>query len=111
MQDYMNKVKKAVGYIRVSTKRQEESGIGLAWQTDEIRFAACQFGYLLDHIYEDTHTGRGNHSLVRRNGLQDAIDEARRESPCARSEDASAGVPLRALTFGSTLGNQVAEVA
>lgn len=79
MQVYMNKVKKAVGYIRVSTKRQEDSGIGLAWQTDEIRIAACRFGYLLDHIYEDTHTGRGNHSLVRRNGLQDAIDEARRE--------------------------------
>ena len=79
MQEPMKNVKKAVGYIRVSTKSQEVSGVGLGWQADEIRSAARQSGYVLDHIFEDTHTGRGSRSVVRRNGLQDAIDMARRD--------------------------------
>lgn len=79
MQEPMTNVKKAVGYIRVSTKSQEDSGIGLAWQADEIRSAARESGYVVDHIFEDTHTGRGTRSVVRRNGLQDAIDIASRD--------------------------------
>ena len=72
-------VKKAVGYIRVSTKDQDDSGVGLAWQAEEIRLAARQSGYVLDQIFEDAHTGRGSASVVRRNGLQDAIEIARRD--------------------------------
>lgn len=79
MQEYNSNVKKAVGYIRVSTQSQENSGVGLEWQAYEIRTAARRSGYVVDRIFEDTHTGRSSRSVVRRSGLQDAIDEALRE--------------------------------
>lgn len=69
----MGEVKKAVGYIRVSTKSQGESGVGLACQTDEIKSAARNSGYFVEQVFEDTHTGRGKRSALQRPGLQDAI--------------------------------------
>lgn len=77
----VEKLKKlAVGYIRVSIQEQAESGSGLKAQEDQIREWAASNAYTVDHIYEDTHTGKGPDSLIRRVGLQAAIKTAETEA-------------------------------
>ncbi|MCX7298952.1 MAG: recombinase family protein [Rhodobacterales bacterium] len=76
----VEKLKKlAVGYIRVSIQEQADSGSGLKAQEDQIREWSASHGYTVDHIFEDTHTGKGPDSLVQRLGLQDAIKTAETE--------------------------------
>jgi len=49
----MNINKKAVGYVRVSTKEQGEHGYSLEAQKEMIENYCRQFGYELVNIYED----------------------------------------------------------
>lgn len=48
-----------LGYIRVSTDQQADSGLGLAAQTDMIRGVALAYSYELVHIYEDAGYSAG----------------------------------------------------
>ena len=80
MEEFIREGGKAVGYVRVSTRSQGDSGVGLAWQAEEIMAAAHNFGYLVEQVFEDTHTGRGKRSALQRPGLQDTLEVARREA-------------------------------
>lgn len=66
-------MKKAVGYIRVSTEHQEKQGSGLAAQEAAIKAFAKADGYELITIERDVATGRGSGSISSRNGLRSAI--------------------------------------
>jgi DNA invertase Pin-like site-specific DNA recombinase len=70
--------KKALGYIRISTKHQEREP-SLDNQATLIREWAKLNGYDLLRTYEDVASGRRSGSAVRRHGLQQLIDEANRE--------------------------------
>lgn len=59
-----------VGYARVSTGEQWESGAGLAAQRDAIRNECTRRGWRLVAIYEDTASGK---SLAGRGGLEAAL--------------------------------------
>lgn len=59
----------AIGYIRVSTTGQEESGLGLDAQTAAIQDHADRRGIRLLRIYQDVESG-GKHD---RQGIQDAL--------------------------------------
>ena len=63
-------VKRAVGYVRVSTEDQGSSGAGLAAQRRAIRREARHREWKLVEIYEDVASGR---SMKRRPGLESAI--------------------------------------
>lgn len=71
--------RKVVGYIRVSTPQQEETTSSLAKQAKTIREWAALHGHELLSIYEDIGSGRVPGKLVRRGGLQMAIEDANRE--------------------------------
>ena len=64
----------AVGYVRVSTVGQGESGISLAAQKAAIQKFAEAMGYQLIEIYEDISSGFGAQSFYIREGLQAALD-------------------------------------
>jgi DNA invertase Pin-like site-specific DNA recombinase len=66
---------KAVGYIRVSTDEQADSGLGLDAQRAAIEGEISRRGWDLVNVYTDTASGR---SLTRRPGLEAAL--ARLES-------------------------------
>jgi DNA invertase Pin-like site-specific DNA recombinase len=70
---------RAVGYIRVSTDEQADSGLGLGAQRAAIEGEAARRGWDLVHIYTDTASGR---TLARRPGLEQALArlEARQAS-------------------------------
>lgn len=72
-------IRKAVGYIRVSTSKQETDTPSLDNQASRIREWAARHGYVLLGIYEDTASGRKEGSVARRPGLRQAITEANRE--------------------------------
>ncbi|MEX0754978.1 MAG: recombinase family protein [Actinomycetota bacterium] len=61
---------KAVGYIRVSTLDQEDSGLGLDAQRDAIQGEVSRRGWELVNVFTDTASGR---SLSRRPGLEEAL--------------------------------------
>src|SRR5206468_3689412 len=61
---------RAVGYIRVSTGEQAESGAGLEAQRDAIEAAAAVRGWGLLRIYEDAASGK---SMSGRKGLEAGI--------------------------------------
>lgn len=60
-----------IGYIRVSTDQQAESGAGMAAQRSAIRRQCEQHGWELAAIYEDN--GASAKSLKGRPGLSDAL--------------------------------------
>ena len=68
--------RKVIGYIRVSTEKQETDTPSLDNQANSIKEWAALNGYELLGTYEDTASGRPDGSAARRPGLQQAIDEA-----------------------------------
>jgi len=61
---------RVIGYVRVSTAEQAESGAGLRSQRDAIRAEATRRGWELAHIYADAASGK---SMTGRQGLQEAL--------------------------------------
>jgi DNA invertase Pin-like site-specific DNA recombinase len=71
------KLKDAVGYLRVSTKEQGRSGLGLAAQRDDIEAFGTREGFKVKAWHQDIQTGAGKDALLLRPGLAAALKEAR----------------------------------
>jgi DNA invertase Pin-like site-specific DNA recombinase len=68
----------AIGYVRVSTKAQGRSGLGLEAQHAAIaRFAAAE-GLSVAQVFEEVETGSGADALERRPQLAAALKSARK---------------------------------
>jgi DNA invertase Pin-like site-specific DNA recombinase len=67
----------AVGYLRVSTREQGRSGLGLAAQRMEIDAFALNEGFSIKSWHQDVQTGAGSDALLLRPGLAAALKEAR----------------------------------
>ena len=61
---------RAVGYVRVSTDEQADSGLGLDAQRAAIEAETARRGWELHGVYTDTASGK---TLSRRPGLEDAL--------------------------------------
>jgi DNA invertase Pin-like site-specific DNA recombinase len=70
---------RAIGYIRVSTDKQNDGDHALAQQAERVRQACIKHGFSQDKIYEDTGTAVGAHSLSHRPGLVEAFGRAELE--------------------------------
>lgn len=70
----------AVGYVRVSTKGQGNSGISLEAQKDAIMQFAHEMDYTLVEIFQDVASGVGARSFIKRDGLKAALDFAAHEN-------------------------------
>src|ERR1700734_1823137 len=70
-------MKAAVGYLRVSTREQGRSGLGLAAQRHDIETFAAKDGFLVQSWHQDIQTGAGKDALLLRPGLAAALKEAR----------------------------------
>ncbi|HQU69094.1 MAG TPA: recombinase family protein [Albidovulum sp.] len=68
----------AIGYTRVSTRRQAEEGNGLEAQAESLRNYAREHGYTLKGIREDTTSGNDRRALMDREDFRDAVKEAKR---------------------------------
>lgn len=66
----------AIGYLRVSTKRQGNSGLGIAAQRDAITKFAELEGLRVRKTFHDVETGKGDETLKRRPGLRAALEVA-----------------------------------
>ncbi|MBX4954742.1 recombinase family protein [Rhizobium lentis] len=69
--------KQAIAYIRVSTDKQGERGIGLEAQRAAIRTYADAAGVEIVEWFQDVASGRGEKSLELRDGLCRALEFAR----------------------------------
>jgi DNA invertase Pin-like site-specific DNA recombinase len=69
-------MKAAIGYLRVSTREQGRSGLGLAAQRNEIEAFGTREGFAIRSWHQDVQTGAGADALVRRPGLAAALKEA-----------------------------------
>jgi len=67
----------AIGYLRVSTREQGRSGLGLAAQRHEIEAFALREGFAVKAWHQDVQTGAGADALLLRPGLAAALKEAR----------------------------------
>lgn len=67
----------AIGYLRVSTREQGRSGLGLAAQRTEIKAFAAREGFSIKSWYQDVQTGAGADALLLRPGLVAALKEAK----------------------------------
>ena len=70
-------MKDAIGYIRVSTREQDRSGLGLAAQRHHIETFGAREGLSVKSWYQDIQTGKGRDALLLRPGLATALKEAR----------------------------------
>jgi DNA invertase Pin-like site-specific DNA recombinase len=70
-------MKDAIGYLRVSTKEQGRSGLGLAAQRFDIEQFGKREGFLVTSWHQDIQTGAGKDALLLRPGLAAALKEAR----------------------------------
>jgi DNA invertase Pin-like site-specific DNA recombinase len=70
-------MKNAIGYLRVSTKEQGRSGLGLAAQRFDIEAFGSREGFSVKAWYQDIQTGAGKDALLLRPGLAPALKEAR----------------------------------
>ena len=68
----------AVGYIRVSTKSQGHSGLGLEAQRAAITQFAKSEGLEVSEVFEEVETGSGSDALERRPKLAAALQAARK---------------------------------
>ncbi len=69
----------AIGYLRVSTKEQGRSRLGLAAQRCDIEAFAAREGFSVNSWHQDIQTGAGIDALQLRPGLAAALQEARTE--------------------------------
>src|SRR5580704_19689461 len=67
----------AIGYLRVSTREQGRSGLGLAAQRHDIEVFAEREGFAVKSWHQDVQTGAGADALLMRPGLARALKEAR----------------------------------
>lgn len=67
----------AIGYLRVSTREQGRSGLGLSAQRKEIEAFGAREGFSIESWYQDIQTGAGRDALQLRPGLATALKEAR----------------------------------
>jgi DNA invertase Pin-like site-specific DNA recombinase len=70
-------MKDAIGYLRVSTREQGRSGLGLAAQRHDIDGFSQREGFSIKSWYQDIQTGAGKDALLLRAGLAAALKEAR----------------------------------
>jgi DNA invertase Pin-like site-specific DNA recombinase len=70
-------MKEAIGYLRVSTREQGRSGLGLAAQRYDIEAFGAREGFRVKSWYQDIQTGAGRDALLLRPGLAAALREAR----------------------------------
>src|SRR5215831_6695205 len=66
----------AIGYLRVSTKEQGRSGLGLESQRAAIESFASREGILVNAWYTEVETGKGSDALERRPQLANALKQA-----------------------------------
>src|SRR6267154_1313114 len=67
----------AIGYLRVSTRDQGRSGLGLAAQRFEIEAFGAREGLSVNSWHQDVQTGKGTDALLLRPGLATALKEAK----------------------------------
>jgi DNA invertase Pin-like site-specific DNA recombinase len=67
----------AIGYLRVSTREQGRSGLGLAAQRHDIEVFGEREGLAIKSWHQDVQTGAGADALLMRSGLARALKEAR----------------------------------
>jgi len=67
----------AIGYLRVSTREQGRSGLGLAAQRFEIEAFALRERFAVKFWHQDVQTGAGADALLLRPGLATALKEAK----------------------------------
>jgi len=67
----------AIGYLRVSTREQGRSGLGLAAQRSDIQTFGEREGLSVKSWYQDIQTGAGADALLLRPGLAAALKDAR----------------------------------
>ena len=84
-----NFVSDIVAYYRVSTKKQEESGLGLAGQRAAVTAFAKAEGLTIIAEYTETETGKGSDALAKRPQLKAALNLAKkhRASVCVAKLD------------------------
>jgi DNA invertase Pin-like site-specific DNA recombinase len=70
-------MKNAIGYLRVSTREQGRSGLGLAAQRHDVEAFGSREGFTVKNWYQDIQTGAGKDALLLRPGLAAALKEAR----------------------------------
>jgi DNA invertase Pin-like site-specific DNA recombinase len=70
-------MKEAIGYLRVSTKEQGRSGLGLAAQRHDIEAFGLREGLSVKSWHQDIQTGAGKDALLLRPGLAAALRQAR----------------------------------
>ena len=75
-------MKPIVGYVRVSTRRQGQSGLGIEAQRERIKSFCEQFGFDVCKTYEEVETGAGSDAIEARPQLRDALSDAKRRG-CA----------------------------
>ena len=66
----------AIGYLRVSTREQGRSGLGLAAQRFEVETFGMREGFSVKSWHQDVQTGAGADALQMRPGLAAALREA-----------------------------------
>lgn len=71
-------VRRALGYTRVSSEEQGQSGFGLSWQRAEIEGFAGQHGFKVESWQSDVGTAIGGDNLAHRPGLQKIIARAKK---------------------------------
>jgi DNA invertase Pin-like site-specific DNA recombinase len=70
-------MKDAIGYLRVSTREQGRSGLGLAAQRRDIEAFAEREGFVVNVWHQDVQTGAGADALLLRPGLATALEQAK----------------------------------
>lgn len=70
-------MKVAIGYLRVSTREQGRSGLGLAAQRHDIETFGAKDGLSIESWFQDIQTGAGRDTLLLRPGLAAALKAAR----------------------------------
>jgi DNA invertase Pin-like site-specific DNA recombinase len=72
-------MKEAVAYVRVSTKHQERSGVGLAGQVAALRAFAEQRGYKIKKVFREAESVTSHDSLAHRPQMRKALEYARKK--------------------------------
>jgi DNA invertase Pin-like site-specific DNA recombinase len=70
-------MKHAIGYLRVSTREQGRSGLGLKAQRHDIEQFGLREGFAVSSWHQDVQTGAGADTLMLRPGLATALKKAR----------------------------------